>query len=34
MLQAGCRTIADTCNRRFAAFRRISVEKNCVHYIL
>lgn len=34
MPQAGCRSIADICNRRFAASRNITVGKTCVHYIL
>ena len=34
MPQAGCRTIADICNRRFAASRQVSVGKTYVHYIL
>jgi transposase InsO family protein len=34
MPQAGCRTIADLCNRRFAASRKVTVGKTCVHEIL
>lgn len=34
MPQAGCRTIADTCNRRFAATRKITVGKSYGHQIL
>lgn len=34
MPQAGCRTIADTCNRRFAATRKITVGKTYVHQVL
>jgi transposase InsO family protein len=34
MPQAGCRSIADICNRRFAASRQITVGKTCVHQIL
>lgn len=34
MPQAGCRSIADICNRRFAASRKITVGKTCVHQIL
>ncbi|WP_435626921.1 integrase core domain-containing protein [Candidatus Ferrigenium straubiae] len=34
MPQAGCRTIADICNRRFAASRQVSVGKTYVHYVL
>ncbi len=34
MPQAGCRTIADTCNRRYAATHKITVGKTCVHQIL
>jgi len=34
MPQAGCRTIADTCNRRFAASRKVTVGKTYVHQIL
>jgi len=32
--QAGCRTIADICNRRFAASRKITVGKTYVHETL
>ncbi len=34
MPQAGCRTIADICNRRFAASRKITVGKTFVHQTL
>lgn len=34
MPQAGCRTIADICNRRFAASRKITVGKTYVHETL
>ena len=34
MPQAGCRTIADICNRRFAALRQVSVGKTFVHEVL
>jgi len=34
MPQAGCRSIADICNRRFAASRKITVGKTFVHQIL
>ena len=34
MPQAGCRTIADLCNRRFAASRQITVGKTFVHETL
>jgi len=34
MPQAGCRTIADICNRRFAASRKVTIGKTCVHRIL
>jgi transposase InsO family protein len=34
MPQAGCRTIADICNRRFAASRKVTVGKTFVHQIL
>lgn len=34
MPQAGCRSIADICNRRFAASRNISVGKTYVHQVL
>lgn len=34
MPQAGCRSIADICNRRFAASRKVTVGKTCVHQIL
>ncbi|MBU1777706.1 MAG: DDE-type integrase/transposase/recombinase [Gammaproteobacteria bacterium] len=34
MPQAGCRTISDICNRRFAASRNISIGKTSVHRIL
>ena len=34
MPQAGCRSIADICNRRFAASRKITVGKTYVHQIL
>ncbi|OGT13002.1 MAG: hypothetical protein A3J49_02740 [Gallionellales bacterium RIFCSPHIGHO2_02_FULL_57_16] len=34
MPQAGCRSIADLCNRRFAASRKITVGKTFVHQIL
>src|SRR3990172_3923292 len=34
MPQAGCRTIADICNRRFAASRKVTVGKTYVHQIL
>jgi transposase InsO family protein len=34
MPQAGCRSIADTCNRRFAASRKITVGKTYVHQVL
>lgn len=34
MPQAGCRTIADICNRRFAASRKVTVGKTCVYQIL
>ena len=34
MPQAGCRTIADICNRRFAASRRITVGKTFVYETL
>jgi transposase InsO family protein len=34
MPEAGCRTIADICNRRFAASRQITVGKTYVHQVL
>lgn len=34
MPQAGCRTIADTCNRRYAASRKVTVGKTYVHETL
>lgn len=34
MPQAGCRSIADICNRRFAASRKVTVGKTCVYQIL
>lgn len=34
MPQAGCRTISDICNRRYAASHHITVGKTCVHNIL
>lgn len=34
MPQAGCRTIADICNRRYAASRHITVGKTYVHQVL
>jgi putative transposase len=34
MPQAGCRSIADLYNRRFAASHKITVGKTCVHQIL
>ena len=34
MPQAGCRCIADICNRRYAASHRITIGKTCVHLIL
>lgn len=34
MPQAGCRSIADICNRRFAASRKVTVGKTFVHQIL
>lgn len=34
MPQAGCRTISDICNRRYAASRKVTVGKTCVHNIL
>lgn len=34
MPQAGCRSIADICNRRFAASRKVTVGKTYVHQIL
>jgi transposase InsO family protein len=34
MPQAGCRSIADICNRRFATSRKITVGKTYVHQIL
>lgn len=34
MPQAGCRTIADLCNRRFAASHKITVGKTFVHEVL
>ena len=34
MPQAGCRAIADICNRRFAASRKVTVGKTFVHQIL
>jgi hypothetical protein len=34
MPQAGCRTIADICNRRFAASRKVTVGKTFVHETL
>ena len=34
MPQAGCRSIADLCNRRFAASRKVTVGKTYVHQIL
>lgn len=34
MPQAGCRTIADICNRRFAATRKVTVGKTFVHQVL
>ena len=34
MPQAGCRTIADICNRRFAASRNVTVGKTFVHQTL
>lgn len=34
MPQAGCRAIADLCNRRFAASRKVTVGKTYVHQIL
>jgi hypothetical protein len=34
MPQAGCRTISDICNRRFAASRKVTVGKTYVHQVL
>jgi len=34
MPQAGCRSIADICNRRFAASRKVTVGKTWVHQVL
>lgn len=34
MPQAGCRSIADICNRRYAASRRVTVGKTYVHQVL
>ena len=34
MPQAGCRTIADICNRRFAASRQVTIGKTYVHQLL
>ena len=34
MPQAGCRSIADICNRRFSASRKVTVGKTYVHQIL
>jgi transposase InsO family protein len=34
MPHAGCRTIADICNRRFAASRKVTVGKTYVHQVL
>jgi len=34
MPQAGCRTLSDICNRRFAASHGITIGKTCVHNIL
>ena len=34
MPQAGCRTIADICNRRFTASRKVTVGKTFVHETL
>ena len=34
MPKAGCRSIADICNRRFAASRKVTVGKTYVHQIL
>jgi transposase InsO family protein len=34
MPQAGCRAISDICNRRYAASRKITIGKTCVHRIL
>jgi len=34
MPQAGCRTISDICNRRFAASRKVTVGKTFVHQTL
>ena len=34
MPQAGCRTIAGICNRRYAASRQVTIGKTCVHQIL
>ncbi len=34
MPQAGCRSIADICNRRYAASRQITVGKTYVHQVL
>jgi transposase InsO family protein len=34
MPQAGCRSIADICNRRFTATRKITVGKTYVHQVL
>ncbi|MDO8812811.1 MAG: integrase core domain-containing protein [Gallionella sp.] len=34
MPQAGCRSIADICNRRFAVSRKVTVGKTYVHQIL
>lgn len=34
MPQAGCRTITDICNRRFAAARKVTVGKTYVHRVL
>ena len=34
MPQAGCRSIADICNRRFAASRKVTVGKTFVHQVL
>jgi len=34
MPEAGCRTIVDICNRRFAATRRVTVGKTYVHQLL
>jgi transposase InsO family protein len=34
MPQAGCRSISDICNRRYAASHHITIGKTCVHRIL